>query len=73
MKIIIKRIKVDFISWQRISAVIGGFVKQIFKFFGEEIMHLVMVYNAHSQKMLENSGIKGVHYTHKITVFLSYK
>jgi len=26
-----KRIKVDFISWRQISAVIGGFVKQVLK------------------------------------------
>jgi len=30
-KIIIKRIKVDFISQQWVSAVIGGFVKEVFK------------------------------------------
>jgi len=30
-KIKIKRIKVYFISWRRVSAVIGGFVKQVLK------------------------------------------
>jgi len=30
-KIIIKRIKVDFIFQQQVSAVIGGFVKHVFK------------------------------------------
>jgi len=31
MKIIIKRIKIDFISLQQVSAMIGGFVKQVFQ------------------------------------------
>ena len=31
MKIIIKRLKVDFISRQQASAVIGGFIKQVLK------------------------------------------
>jgi hypothetical protein len=31
MKIIIKRIKVDFISWRQVSALIDRFVKQAFK------------------------------------------
>jgi len=30
-KIIIKRIKVHFISHQQVSAMVGGFVKQVFK------------------------------------------
>jgi len=30
-KIIIKRLKVDFIFWPQVSAVIGGFLKQVLK------------------------------------------